>query len=42
MLSLFSLIGFQGLPLQDENKRRRQQNLVLGPQTGVCIYTTVT
>lgn len=33
----FFLLCFQGLTLQDENKKRKQQNLVLGPQTGVCI-----
>lgn len=34
---LFCRICFQGLPLQDENKKRKQQNLVLGPQAGVYI-----
>lgn len=34
-------ICFQGLPLQDENKKRKQQNVVLGPQAGVPIDTTV-
>lgn len=34
---LFCLLCFQGLTLQDENKKRKQQNVVLGPQTGACI-----
>lgn len=34
---LFCLLCFQGITLQDENKKRKQQNLVLGPQAGVCI-----
>lgn len=41
LLLTFLVFFFQGLPLQEENKKRKQQNLVLGPQAGVYIYSTV-
>lgn len=31
---LYFYYNIQGLPVQEENKKRKQQSLILGPQAG--------